>query len=50
MIYPKFLKDGDLIDVPTPSDGSTDDLDIKKVKNAKKKLEELSYKVQHRRS
>ena len=45
MIYPKFLKDGDLIDVPAPSDGSSDDLDIKKVKNAKKKLEDLSYKV-----
>ena len=45
MIYPNFLKEGNLIDVPAPSDGSSDELDIKKVENSKKKIENFNYKV-----
>ena len=45
MIYPKFLKEGNLIDVPAPSDGSDNDLDVIRIKNAKRKIENLNYKV-----
>lgn len=45
MIYPKFLKKGDLIGVPAPSSGAYDDLHCYKYKNSKKKLEEMGYKI-----
>ena len=45
MIYPKFLKDGDLIDVPAPSDGAHNDFYILRHKNAKSKLENIGYKI-----
>ncbi len=45
MIYPKFLKKGDTIGVPAPSDGAYDELHINKQKNAKLKMEQNGYKV-----
>ena len=45
MFYPKFLKKGDLIDVPAPSDGAYNDKYIARHKNAKVKLENLGYKI-----
>ncbi len=45
MIYPKFLKENDLIEVPAPSAGANDEADINRMKNAKLKLENLGYKV-----
>ena len=45
MIYPKFLKQKDLIEVPAPSAGVNDEVDIKRIKNAKLKLENLGYRV-----
>lgn len=46
MIYPKFVKENNIIGVPAPSAGADDELKINKFKNAKKKFEELGYKVQ----
>lgn len=45
MIYPKFLKENDLISVPAPSNGANCEQDINRYKNAKLKLEELGYKI-----
>ena len=45
MIYPKFLKNGDTIGVPAPSDGAYDELHINKQKNAKSKMEQMGYKI-----
>lgn len=45
MIYPKFLKENDLIGVPAPSDGSHCEQDINRFNNAKKQIEQLGYKV-----
>lgn len=45
MIYPKFLKKGNTIGVPAPSDGAYDELHINKQKNAKLKMEQNGYKV-----
>lgn len=45
MIYPKFLKENDLISVPAPSDGANCKQDINRYKNAKLKLEQLGYKI-----
>lgn len=45
MIYPEFLKDGDYIGVTAPSDGVTDDLDLKRLDNAKSKLQKLGLNV-----
>ena len=45
MIYPKFLKNGDTIGVPAPSDGAYDELHINKQKNAKLKMEQMGYKI-----
>ena len=46
MKYPIFLKQGDCIGVPAPSSGAFDESDIARYKNAKKKIEELGYKVE----
>ncbi len=45
MIYPDFLKQGDLIDVPAPSGSSENELDSIRIKSAKKNIEKLNYKV-----
>lgn len=45
MIYPKFLNKGDTIDVPSPSAGIMDELEKKRYKNGKDKLEKLGYKI-----
>lgn len=46
MIYPEFLKNGDVIGVPAPSSGAYDVQHINKYKNAKKKLEQMGYSVE----
>lgn len=45
MIYPDFLKQGDLIGVPAPSDAGSDEAKKARFINAKKKIESLGYKV-----
>ena len=45
MIYPSFLKQGNIIGVPAPSDGARDETKINRYNNSKKKLEELGYKI-----
>lgn len=45
MIYPGFLKQGDLIDVPAPSDGAYNDKYIARHKNAKIKLTKRGYEI-----
>lgn len=45
MIYPKFLQKGSTIGVPAPSSGAYDQIHINRQENAKKKLEEMGYKV-----
>lgn len=45
MIYPEFLKENDLISVPATSSGATEKADIIRIKNAKKKIENLGFKV-----
>ncbi len=45
MIFPKFLNENDLIDVPAPSSGANDSADINRINNAKKMLEGFGYKV-----
>lgn len=45
MIYPKFIKKGDIIGVTATSDGVNDELDIKRFENAKMKLQEKGYDV-----
>ncbi len=46
MIYPNFLKKGDLIEVPAPSDGSKSEQDINRYNNAKMNLEKKGYKIE----
>lgn len=46
MIYPKFIKKGDVIGVPAPSDGAYCEEYVKRFKNAKLNLEKRGYKVQ----
>ena len=46
MIYPNFIKENECIGVPTPSDGASDKIKIKRYKNAEKKLNELGYKIE----
>ena len=45
MIFPEFLKQGDVIGVPAPSSGAYDNPHCNKYKNAKKKLEQMGYKI-----
>lgn len=45
MIYPKFIKTGDTIGVPAPSNGSQDEFKEKRYQNAIKKLNELGYNI-----
>lgn len=45
MIYSKFLRNGDCIGVPTPSNGAYDEIHINRYKNAKCKLEKLGYNI-----
>ena len=45
MIYPEFIKNGDYIGVTAPSDGVTDILDLKRLDNAKSKLQKLGLNV-----
>ena len=45
MIYPKFLKENDWIGITAPSDGVTEEIDIYRLNNAIKKIEQLNYKV-----
>ena len=45
MIYPKFLPKGGTIGVPAPSSGAYDEIHINRLKNSKKKMEEIGYKV-----
>ena len=45
MIYPKFLKDNSVIGVTAPSNGISDELDLKRLDNAKSNFEKLGYKV-----
>ncbi len=46
MIYPKFIKNGDIIGVPAPSDGAYCEEYIKRYQNAKWNFENRGYKVQ----
>lgn len=48
MKYPKFLEKNNCIGVPAPSDGAFngDEKEITRYKNAKKKLENLGYRVE----
>ena len=45
MIYPKFLKEGNTIGIPAPSDGSYCEQDINRFNSAKKQIEEKGYKA-----
>lgn len=45
MIYPKFLKKGNVIGVTATSDGVTDVLDKARFENGRKKLQRLGYQV-----
>lgn len=45
MKYPKFLSKGNIIGVPAPSNGASDEDDIIRYKNAIAKFEEAGYKV-----
>ena len=45
MIYPQFIKKGDTIGVTAPSDGITEELKVKRLDNAIKKIEDYGYKV-----
>lgn len=45
MIYPKFIKPGDLIGVPAPSDGITEAGKLKRLDYAIKNIESKGYKV-----
>ena len=45
MIYPKFLKENDLISVPAPSDGADCEQDTNCFNNSKLKFEKMGYKV-----
>lgn len=45
MIYPKFIKPGDLIGVPAPSDGITEVGKLKRLDYAIKNIENKGYKV-----
>ena len=46
MVYPKFIKQGDTIGVPAPSDGAYCEEYVNRYKNAKLNLEKRGYKVQ----
>lgn len=46
MIYPKFLKYGDIIGVPAPSSGAYDEPHCNKYKNSRSKLEAMGYKIE----
>lgn len=46
MIYPKFIKSGDIIGVPAPSDGAYCEENVNRYKNAKLNLEKRGYKVE----
>lgn len=46
MIYPKFIKQGEIIGVPAPSDGAYCEEDVRRYKNAKSNLEKLGYKIE----
>lgn len=43
MIYPKFLKKGNLIGVPAPSSGAYDEAHVKRYENAVKKLKDIGF-------
>lgn len=45
MIYPKFLRENDTIGVTAPSGGITELVDVYRINNAIKKLEQLNYKI-----
>ena len=45
MIYPKFLRKGNTIGVPAPSDGAYDETSVIRFKNSIKKFENMGYKV-----
>ena len=45
-MYPKFIKQGDIIGVPAPSDGAYCEEDVRRYKNAKSNLEKLGYKIE----
>lgn len=45
MIYPQFIKKGDTIGVTAPSDGVTDELKVKRLDNAIKKLNNYGYNI-----
>lgn len=45
MIYPDFLKDGDVVYVTAPSDGNTEEIDIIRLERAKNALESRGIKV-----
>lgn len=45
MIYPKFLKKGDTIGVPAPSDGAYDEFKIKRYENGVQNFKNLGYNL-----
>lgn len=45
MIYPQFIKKSDTIGVTAPSDGVTDELKVKRLDNAIKKLNDYGYNI-----
>lgn len=46
MIYPKFIKEGNLIGVPAPSNGCYEEKDKIRYENAKSNMERLGYKIE----
>lgn len=45
MIYPQFLKKKDTIGITAPSDGTVEEIDLYRLNNGIRKIEELGYKV-----
>lgn len=45
MIYPRFIKEEDVIGVTAPSDGKIDDLDLIRLNNAYSKLKDKNFKI-----
>ena len=46
MIYPKFIKEKDIIGVPAPSDGAKDNKKTNKYNNAKNNIEKLGFNLE----
>lgn len=45
MIYPNFIKKGDCIGVPAPSNGAYDEPHVNRFVNSRRKLEDMGFKI-----